>query len=42
MHLHHGKGIAVAIREEFEPQMIDLLWNREIARCELQGRLMVN
>jgi hypothetical protein len=36
MHLHHGKGIALAIGEERGPQLIDLLGNREVARCELQ------
>jgi hypothetical protein len=36
VHLHHGKGIALAIGEEFRPQMIDLLGTREIARIELQ------
>src|SRR5580704_5234566 len=38
MHLHHGKGIALAIREERGPQMIDLLRNREVAGCEPQER----
>jgi O-acetyl-ADP-ribose deacetylase (regulator of RNase III) len=35
MHLHHDKGIALAIREERGPQMIDFIGNREVARCEL-------
>ena len=36
MYLHQGKGIALAIREERGPQLLDLLGNRERARCELQ------
>jgi O-acetyl-ADP-ribose deacetylase (regulator of RNase III) len=38
MHLHNGKGIALAIREERGPQVTDLLRNREVAGCELQER----
>ena len=36
MQLHHGKGIALAICEERGPQLLDLLGNRERARCEPQ------